>query len=175
VFKKELSSYSKENLIGIQLHHQIDHFTDSHLLNKNLQHILFPHFHKYSGVFIDIIYDHLLSVYWNTYYKSSLQEVVNIFIEAMNQQENLPLKIKEMWPYVLKYQWLSQYKSIDTMKNVFIGMDRRSGFKSNLSKGYSIFESHENEIKNTFFKFYPEIMQYTQAFLKSNEVTEILL
>jgi acyl carrier protein phosphodiesterase len=175
VFKKEVATYSKENQIGIQLHHQIDQFTDSHPLNKNLQHLLNPHFHKYSGVFIDLIYDHLLSIHWNTFYSSSLQEVVDAFIHAMNQQEHLPLKIREIWPYVLKYKWLSQYKSVDTMKNVFMGMDRRSGFKSNLSKGYSVFEDNENEIKNTFFAFYPEILQYTQDYLKTNEVTEIHL
>jgi len=51
---------------GIKMHMRIDSFTDTHPLVSESKKILTPRGHL-KGVVLDILYDHFLSLHWNSY------------------------------------------------------------------------------------------------------------
>src|SRR6185436_3543995 len=54
-------------LRGVQKHKQIDAFTDSHPLVKRSRARISPQFRRFSGVLVDVFYDHLLATNWQIY------------------------------------------------------------------------------------------------------------
>ena len=63
----KLLKYRKEIQYGILLHRQIDSFTDKHELFMQSIDRVRKDFGKYSGIVIDIFYDHFLALNWKEY------------------------------------------------------------------------------------------------------------
>ena len=57
---KEVKNYSLEIQQGIQIHREIDSFTDNHPSVRKGTFRLRPHHRKYAPVVIDILYDHYI-------------------------------------------------------------------------------------------------------------------
>ena len=59
---------------GIGLHREIDWFTDTHSIVKQSKDRLRPKYRHYSGVIVDIFYDHFLAKNWDRYSKQLLPD-----------------------------------------------------------------------------------------------------
>jgi acyl carrier protein phosphodiesterase len=59
--------YPTEIRKGILLHRAIDSFTDMHPIYRQSKHRLHEKYGHYSGVIMDIFYDHFLAKNWNKY------------------------------------------------------------------------------------------------------------
>ena len=66
---------------GIQLHREIDTFTDSHPIAKQSSKRLHKNYSHYSRVIVDIYYDHFLAKHWSDYSEVSLKEYVENFYQ----------------------------------------------------------------------------------------------
>src|SRR4029453_4779348 len=64
---EELQRMSAAFLRGVHKHKQIDAFTDSHPLVKRSRSRVSPQFRRFSGVLVDVFYDHLLATHWQRY------------------------------------------------------------------------------------------------------------
>ena len=59
--------YPEEIQKGILLHRSIDSFTDMNPIYRQSKHRLHKKYGHYSGVIMDIFYDHFLAKNWSTY------------------------------------------------------------------------------------------------------------
>src|SRR5258708_857949 len=57
--------YEPEIAKGIELHRAIDYFTDLHPIVRQSKNRLRPKYNHYSGIIVDIFYDHFLAANWN--------------------------------------------------------------------------------------------------------------
>jgi len=64
---KQMDAYSEQLKNGIQLHREIDHYTDHHNVTLKSKKRLRSQFRHYSGVIVDMFYDHFLAFHWNKY------------------------------------------------------------------------------------------------------------
>ena len=64
--------YRKDIVTGILHHRSIDVFTDRHPIVKNSKSLVRTHFGKYSGIVVDIYYDHFLARNWELYHNWEL-------------------------------------------------------------------------------------------------------
>ena len=60
----DLSRYSENVQRGIRFHRFIDSFTDDHLLVRDAKKFFYPSQAKFSGVVVDVLFDHLLALNW---------------------------------------------------------------------------------------------------------------
>ena len=73
--------YPDEIRKGILLHRYIDTFTDAHPIYRKSKHRLHEKYGHYSGVIMDIVYDHFLAKNWNNYSdEKNEQKIFPIFI-----------------------------------------------------------------------------------------------
>ena len=63
----DVLNYSENTRKGISMHRAIDTFTDQHPVVKQSISRLRTDFRKYSGVIVDMYYDHYLSAHWDEY------------------------------------------------------------------------------------------------------------
>ena len=66
---------------GILLHRSIDSFTDLHPVFRKSKHRLHDRYGHYSGVIMDIFYDHFLAKNWSNYSEIPLEKYVFNFYQ----------------------------------------------------------------------------------------------
>src|SRR5665213_700385 len=64
---KQIELYAEEIRVGIKMHRSIDFFTDTHAVTSRSKNLLRNEFNHYSGVIVDIFYDHFLAKNWNEF------------------------------------------------------------------------------------------------------------
>jgi acyl carrier protein phosphodiesterase len=104
---------------GILLHRKIDSYTDSHPIVIQSQRHLKKRFRRYSGVIVDIFYDHFLASEWNTFSKHPLRQyVINMYEALVGHYFLLPDEIKTFLPFFIINNWLESYTSIEGIEGV---------------------------------------------------------
>jgi len=159
---KKFTNYPLDVQKGILLHRAIDTYTDTHPIVKRSKQRLEGKYGHYSGVIIDIFYDHYLAKNWTDYSTVPLDLFVS---EVYNQLEKnidiLPEKTKEMLPFMIEYNWLYNYQFTDGIERVLIGMNRRTGLKSNMNLAIEDLKKHHSQFEVDFTHFFKELIMFS--------------
>ena len=92
---------------GILLHRSIDSFTDLHPVFRKSKHRLHDRYGHYSGVIMDIFYDHFLAKNWQDYHATRLPVYVEDFYLLLKYNfELLPKRVQNFYPYMVSDNWL---------------------------------------------------------------------
>ena len=153
--------YSMEIQKGILLHRSIDSFTDMHPVYRQSKHRLHEKYGHYSGVIMDIFYDHFLSKNWKTYSDVKLEEYAQTFYKLLQDNYDiLTEKAQGMLPYMMGRNWLVSYASIAGLEMIMFQMDHRT--KNRVAMHESIVELHQyyTEFESEFTIFFEELQQH---------------
>ncbi len=153
---KDLSSYQIGIQQGITMHRHIDTFADSHPVFRNTKRIFAPEFDKYSGVLVDVFYDHFLAKNFESHHHLSLNNFSkNIHKVLKDSAHHLPYHSSHFLEYMQKYDILNAYATLSGITQVLSGLTRRINGRVDLTNGivtleenYSIIESHFEEFFN---------------------------
>lgn len=149
---------------GIFLHRKIDTFTDSHPVFLTSKHRFSKDFDKYSGVIMDIIYDHFLAKNFNLYAHLSLQEYADDIYHILKINYGfLPEHAKRFYGYMTERNIFFHYSSIKGIETVLTHLSTRIRNRFELQLAIPILEANYNEIEEEFFIFFDDL----QAFCKS--------
>ncbi|GAA4973592.1 ACP phosphodiesterase [Algibacter aquimarinus] len=164
---KTYKKRKKDVQIGILLHRNIDTFTDAHPTVRKSTKRLHKNYGHYSGIIVDILYDHFLAKNWRNYSNVPLEEYVNSFYDSLEQHyEILPNRIQKMMPYMITDNWLLSYASIDGISKVLSGMNRRTKNRSGMDKAINELEEFYEEFENEFTSFFDELISFSNKKLK---------
>lgn len=148
---------------GITLHRSIDSFTDAHPTVRQSTKRLHQNHSHYSGVIVDIFYDHFLAKNWNNYSDTPLDKYVDDFYDLLEDNyELLPDGIKHMMPYMIADNWIYNYSKIDGIGRVLNGMYRRTNKKSNMNFAILDLEAHYEQFEIEFSSFFEELITYSK-------------
>lgn len=96
--------------IGIELHREIDEFTDSHLVVMESKKRLRPKYRHYAPVIVDVFYDHFLAIHWPIWHPQSLPDFATYAYSQLEKHEAvLPERVLQMMPYMIRGNWLVNY------------------------------------------------------------------
>ena len=147
---------------GILLHRQIDTFTDSHLIYRKSKHRLHEKYGHYSGVIMDILYDHFLAKNWSIYSNEKLVDYAANFYQSLFDNENiLTEKTKNMIPYMYDRNWLVCYESIAGIELILFQMDYRTKHRANMQEAIVELKQFYIEFENEFTLFFEELMAFS--------------
>ncbi len=156
---KKYKKYSKDIQIGILLHRHIDTYTDAHKTVRLSTKRLHEKYSHYSGVIVDILYDHFLAKNWASYSDTPLDEYVENFYHSLEANYDLlPLRIQKMMPYMLADNWLLNYASIEGISRVLDGVNRRTKNRSSMNEAVVELEAFYAEFENEFSDFFDELI-----------------
>lgn len=153
--------YPKEIQKGILLHRAIDYYTDTHPIVRQSTARLFENYGHYSGVIVDILYDHFLAANWEKYSDVPLDEFVTSFYNLL--QDNfpvLPKNIQQFLPYMIKDNWLQSYASIKGIGRILSQMNERTKKRSRMNLAIVELEDHYDEFEEEFTAFFEELQDY---------------
>jgi acyl carrier protein phosphodiesterase len=164
-------NYPKGIQKGIILHRHIDTFTDKHPIVKISKRRLYNSYGHYSSVIVDIFYDHFLAKNWLNYSEIPLSIYVAQFYELLhNEFEELPLLVKNMYPYMVRDNWLNSYATIEGITKVLEGMNKRTKNKSQMNLAVNELQEFYLEFENEFTEFFKELKQFVQQELENTHL-----
>jgi len=158
---------------GILLHRYIDSFTDSHPIYRQSKHRLHDKYGHYSGVIMDILYDHFLAKNWSKYSDEKLEDYANDFYQLLQTNHTiLTERIKVMLPYMIAKNWFVSYATINGLEMILFQMDNKTENKSNMQGAIVELKKYYAEFETEFFLFFQELIISSQE--KITELNEIL-
>lgn len=170
---KKYKKYPKDIQVGILLHRFIDTYTDAHETVRLSTKRLHSKYGHYSGIIVDILYDHFLAKNWHKYSSVPLANYVDSFYESLEiYYEILPARIQKMLPYMLADNWLLNYKSIEGIAKVLDGMNRRTKHRSGMNEAVVELEEFYTEFECEFSTFFDELIAFSRE--KLNELNQML-
>ncbi len=147
--------YSPEVIEGIKLHRKIDSFTDSHPKFKESKRLFYQSFEKYSGILIDIYFDHLLAKNFEHNSLISLHDYCNnVYSVYQNHISLLPNSSVNFLNYVLQNNIYQAYSSIEGIEKVLFHLSQRINHGVLLNNSIEDFIRNENELKRNFDDFF---------------------
>jgi len=162
--QKEVADYSPAIQKGIDLHRQIDTYTDQHPLVLQGVHRLRPFHHKYAPVVIDILFDYLLANNWSRYSGQSLDDFAHYIYDILNDRmKDLPLKLQKRLPEMIEANWLQAYGTDEGILFTFKKMDERTSFPSDFKSALKHLKLDYEAYETEFNLFFPDLIQYVDS------------
>jgi len=162
----EFNKFPEDIKIGILLHRKIDSYTDRHDIVRSSIKLIRPDYSKYSGVIVDIYYDHFLAAKWEQYHHQSLSEFArNVYLVLGRKFKYLPTRNRKMLPFLIAQNWLVGYANLHDLKRVFGGMDRRTNNQSGMKDAVDQLKIYYKELESHFIEFYPELEEFAKEAL----------
>lgn len=159
---KDYLEYQKPIQTGILLHRAIDTFTDAHPIFRQSTKRLHEFYGHYSGVIVDIFYDHFLAKYWQRYSNTSLDIYVDDFYTSLEQHfDSLPLHIQKFMPHMISGNWLVSYATIEGISKVLDGMNKRTKNKSKMNLAVKQLVELNDEFEEDFTRFFEELIVFS--------------
>ncbi|MEZ4874773.1 MAG: acyl carrier protein phosphodiesterase [Flavobacteriaceae bacterium] len=148
---------------GILLHRAIDSYTDAHPIVKQSTARLHKNYGHYSGVIVDILYDHFLAKNWKKYSDIPLEIYVDQFYHLLKENyELLPSRIQRMIPMMVADNWLVSYATVDGIARILSQMNLRTKGKSKMNLAILELEKYYDAFEEEFTSFFNELMAYSQ-------------
>ena len=156
-FKKYSESVKK----GILLHRDIDLYTDRNKTVKKSKSLLKKKFGKYSGIIVDIFYDHFLTKNWHKFSSQSLKDFTQSFHNILNKYfEILPEEVKKFVPSFIDNNWIKTYESVEGMEIVLKRMSQVTTLPDETDYAINVLRNNYNEIEDDFLNYFPELTRY---------------
>lgn len=160
---KNFEDFPQEVAKGIVLHREIDSFTDFHPIFRKSKHRLHEKYGHYSGVIVDMFYDHFLAKNWKQYSDVKLEDYTLHFYHILKENYTiLTDKTKEMMPYMIEYNWLSSYATIDGLAEILRQMDRRTKYRSNMQLSVNELREFYADFEEEFTSFFEELRTFAR-------------
>ena len=149
--KNALENFEEEIVRGIELHRSIDAFTDKHPTVSKSKDRLREKYRHYSGVIVDVFYDHFLGKNWKDYHPQPLDTFAsNVYKIIDNHYTILPAEVKNMFPYMKRGNWLVGYSFVEGIHRALSGMASRTTFVSKMEQASGDLVTHYDAFEQEF-------------------------
>lgn len=160
---RQIDNFNQGIVEGIILHRKIDAFTDAHLVTEKSKMRLRNKYRLYSGVIVDMYYDHFLARNWIEYSTHSLDDFVkHSYNLLLRNYFILPARARFMLPFMVSSNWLASYAQMDRLQNIFEGMARRTPFESGMENAVYDLIAYYKDFETEFHTFFPELIMFVE-------------
>jgi acyl carrier protein phosphodiesterase len=165
---KHFETFPLEIQRGIILHRAIDTFTDAHPVFRTSTKKLHNRYHHYSGVIVDVFYDHFLSKNWAIYSDENLDDYIQRFYQTLDDnREVLTEKTIYLMPYMIKQNWLLSYQTVSGIDGILTQMDGRTKNKSKMRFASEELQDSYLEFEQEFTIFFEDLRAHVHQHLNT--------
>lgn len=155
--------YPSEIIKGIKLHQKIDIYTDSHPIFRSSKRLISQNRRRFSGIMIDVFYDHFLAKNWSKYSSIALGDFTSYVYQVLQENQNiLPERLKNILPDMIANDWLQSYQYTTVIDRAINGISHRIKRKNNLCGGVEELFLNYQQLQADFSIFFPELIDYTK-------------
>ncbi len=161
---KQYRKYPTEIAQGILLHRRIDTFTDNHAMIRQSANRLKSGYGRYSGVVVDMLYDHLLAKHWSDYHSTPLPQFVTETHELLIRNYLLlPKRVKLFLPFLIASRRIETYATINGIKTALNIMSKHTSLPDNSNFAIACLQQNEQLFYNEFTVFIKAIYTHVKG------------
>lgn len=112
---------------GVELHRRIDAYADHHPAFLRSRQRVSMERRRYSGIMVDMFYDHFLARHWRQFSDVPLAEyVAELYAQADSCRGDLPVRFHRTLDYMQQENWLYSYRMTES---IALTLDRLSQYR----------------------------------------------
>ncbi|MCO4758653.1 MAG: DUF479 domain-containing protein [Oceanospirillaceae bacterium] len=147
---------------GLRNHRAIDHYTDSHPDVRQLKALFSPQRRRYSGIVLDVVFDHFLIRHWHTFSDRSLD---HFLASAYNDLEQgyplMPAHMQRVVKRMIEGDWIRSYSDLEQVGFALDRIAERIRFQNRFGGAIVEVERHYSELDEGFLTFFPDLIDFT--------------
>jgi len=148
----------------MELHRAIDFYTDHHPVTSQSKERLYPVHHKYSGVVVDLYYDHFLAKNFNSYSSVPIDVFAsNTYKTLLLNKDIMPTGVQFFLPYMIERNWLVNYATVEGIGRTLIGLGKRVSFENKMQEATIDLERHYSSFEEEFSVFFPQLITFVAS------------
>lgn len=111
---------------GVALHRAIDTYADGNAAFLSSRARVAPARRRWSGVFVDLYYDHLLAANWSRHHGQPLDDHLRrLYALLAARSAELPENVRPVARLIADENWFGHYATVDGLREIFERMSRR--------------------------------------------------
>lgn len=159
---EELRRMSASFQRGASKHRQIDAYTDSHPIVKRSRGRVSREFRRFSGVLVDVFYDHLLATRWNAYSPIVLDAfTAKFYADIESSSIELPSSARVTLDRIIRHDLLGAYRRIEgverSLRRVSAYLSSRWRREFELERGVADLLAQRAGFDEDFAEFFPQL------------------
>lgn len=161
---KKFLQYPESIRKGILLHRKIDTFTDQHEIFRETKRYFREDFGLYSGIIVDLFYDHLLAKNWNNYNEQTLRHFSKkTHSILLTHFLYLPRRVQGFLPTLIQNKRLESYQTLEGIGKSLEIMSRYTSLPDKSENAIQIFSENYSEIEIRFISFMKELIDFVNT------------
>ena len=150
---------------GVELHQKVDRFTDTHPVFGRSRRRLGERYRLYSGVMVDVFYDHFLARNWNRYHAERRLPEFTAYVYAVLKRHEASLtgRFVRVFPSMSQHDWLGSYGKLQSIDRVLLGIGRRLRRANPMAEGGQALRESYSELEDDFHAFFPELEAFAES------------
>lgn len=152
---------------AIRLHRRIDGFTDAHPLVERARSRFPDARRRYSGMLLDVFFDHCLALHWADFSSQPLPEFTARVYRVLAGEPQLPERLAMIAPRMAAQDWLGSYRRFSVLELVLQGLQRRLSRPEGLDGAMVELTRLYQPLTDDFRAFYPQLQVFVSAELRA--------
>ena len=146
---------------GIQLHRQIDAYTDCHPAIKACAEKFPSPFRRYSGIILDVAFDHYLIKHWQLHHQQAFSSFTQEVYQLLSDT-HWPEEAQEKANRIVQFDLLNNYQDWSFIIDVLANIGKRLRHQNPLAQAAPPLKQLAPHIEQTFLGFYPQLTEFAQ-------------
>lgn len=145
----------------IAVHRRVDAFTDAHQIVQDARRLFEPARRRYSGIALDVFYDHVLASQWHRYHEEPLSEFGARCYRALERHaDELPDRARFVASRMSRYDWLGAYAGFNGVEGALSGIGSRLSRNGELLAACAHdLREHYEPLAAGFHDLFPQLRQ----------------
>jgi acyl carrier protein phosphodiesterase len=153
---------------GVRLHRQLDSFTDRHSLVQRSIGRISESWHWFSGILIDVYYDHILALDWDRYAREPLRQFTDRVHRCLNDNiDRAPPASRELIKRMIESDRLQSYATIEGITEALVRLSRRIRERIpkrevRLELAVPLLQENHAVLCDDFHEFFPQLVEFAR-------------
>jgi acyl carrier protein phosphodiesterase len=160
---------------GVSLHRAIDTYAETHPAFRQSRQRIAAERRRWSGIFVDLYYDHLLARDWHAWaewHKAPLpaftQRVYAALAASVPHQGALDDAARRAFALMQQEDWLASYGTLDGLDAILARMSRRARHANPLAEGSRDFLADPQGFEGDFRGFLADAVAFAREWRQAN-------
>jgi len=149
-------------------HRRIDAFTDNHPIFNRSRQRLGADLRRFSGILVDVYYDHLLARNWPCYADIPLRSFVDrVYRVLRTHYADFPIPMQRSVSYMLTTDLLHSYTDVQGIQRALAGISGRLRRANPIAEAITVLEQQDANLAVDFAAFFPDLYAHHSAIQSS--------
>ena len=156
--------YGEQIARGIRQHREIDRFTDTHEHVLHSIDCLKPEHGIFSGIIVDVCYDHFLIKHWAEYSQEPVEDFLESAYRSLSRNGwDFPPRYQNVIGHMVQHKWLISYREIENVGYALSRIGTRFSRETSLDRAIHAIKACYGVLEENFLLFFPELISFAAS------------